>query len=226
VHASEVTAFIGPSGCGKSTMLKCCNRMHDITPGARMTGRIELFGEDVNAEHIDPPLLRRRFGWVAQKPNPFPFSIRENIVYGARIAGFCETRAAQDELVERHLREAGLWDEVKDRLKSPGTELSGGQQQRLCIARALATRPDVLLMDEPCSAIDPIASARVEELIADLHRERAIVIITHNMEQAARIAQKTAYFHLGALLEAGDTRDLFENPQTEEARTYLSGKFG
>ncbi|MEM8753069.1 MAG: phosphate ABC transporter ATP-binding protein [Pseudomonadota bacterium] len=226
LHQGEVTALIGPSGCGKSTFLKCLNRMHEATPGARVAGDIRLYGEDVYAPEVDPPLLRRRFGWVAQKPNPFPSSVKENVVYGARLAGLCNGRAEEDELAERLLREAGLWDEVKDRLDAPGTNLSGGQQQRLCIARALSTDPDILLMDEPCSAIDPIAAARVERLVERLRRERAVVVITHNMEQAARLSQKAAFFHLGRLVEAGDARALFTEPRAEETRRYLAGRFG
>jgi phosphate transport system ATP-binding protein len=226
VCRGEVLALIGPSGCGKSTFLRCLNRMNDIVEGARVTGRILLDGADIYAPSMDLVLLRARVGMVAQKPNPFPKSVYENIAYGPRIHGLTRSRKELDALVERALRDAALWDEVKDRLREPGTSLSGGQQQRLCIARAIAVSPDVLLMDEPCSAIDPIATQRIEDLIAQLRRDYAIVIVTHNMQQAARISQRTAYFHLGAVLEVGTTEQLFTNPQDPKARDYIQGRFG
>lgn len=226
VFDRQALAFIGPSGCGKSTLLKCFNRMHDYTRGAHHTGDILLEGREIHTEDIDPPLLRRRFGWVAQKPNPFPKSIYENVAYGARIHGRTGNRAELDERVESCLRQAGLWDEVKDRLSEPGTDLSGGQQQRLCIARALSTDPDILLMDEPCSAIDPIATQKVEDLIMDLKTRYCVVIVTHNMEQARRIADRVAFFRLGEMLEAAPTKALFDHPETDWCREYLSGTYG
>ncbi|MEO0821038.1 MAG: phosphate ABC transporter ATP-binding protein [Pseudomonadota bacterium] len=225
IHPGEVIAFMGPSGCGKTTLLKLLNRMHDDTPGARMTGSITLDGADIYAPEIDPPVLRKRFGWVAQKPNPFADSVRENIAYGARLHGLYEGRDL-DAHVERCLTRAALWDEVRDRLGESGLDLSGGQQQRLCIARALSTEPDAMLMDEPCSSIDPIATAGIEALIRELARSLAIVIITHNMEQARRIADRVAFFKLGRLLEVGPAREVFDNPQHPETRAYLAGAFG
>ncbi len=221
-----VTAFIGPSGCGKSTFLRCLNRMNDTIPGCRVSGDIRLDGDDIYHRRVDPVLLRARVGMVFQKPNPFPKSIRDNVAYGPRIHGLAQTRADLEEIVERALRRAALWDEVKDRLDSPGTGLSGGQQQRLCIARAVATEPEVLLMDEPCSALDPIATAQVEELIDELRRSYSVVIVTHSMQQAARVSQKTAFFHLGNLVEFGDTSEIFTNPQDPRTESYITGRIG
>jgi phosphate transport system ATP-binding protein len=226
IFEHEVTAFIGPSGCGKTTLLRCLNRSNDIVPGIRMEGRILLDGHDVNDAEIDPPLLRRRFGWVAQKPNPFPWSIYSNVVYGPKIHGLVATKAERDEIVETCLRRVGLWDEVKDRLGEPGTDLSGGQQQRLCVARAIATKPEVILMDEPASALDPLATAKLEDLIDDLRDEYTVVIITHNMQQAARVSQRVAFFHLGSLIEQGDTEAIFVAPKDELTQRYITGHFG
>ena len=221
-----VTAFIGPSGCGKSTFLRCINRMNDTIPTARVEGRILLDGEDIHDRRVDPVQLRARVGMVFQKPNPFPKSIYDNVAYGPRIHGLARNRAELDEIVERSLRGAALWNEVKDRLSEPGTGLSGGQQQRLCIARAVATSPEVLLMDEPCSALDPIATAQVEELIDGLRENFSVVIVTHSMQQAARVSQKTAFFHLGNLVEYGDTDDIFTRPQDSRTEAYISGRIG
>jgi phosphate transport system ATP-binding protein len=226
LYRNEVTAFIGPSGCGKSTLLRCLNRTNDVIPDVRMEGCILLDAENINAPNVDPPVLRRRFGWIAQKPNPFPWSIRFNITYGARIQGVINSRREADELVERMLRTVGMWDEVKDRLHESGTDLSGGQQQRLCIARALATEPEVILMDEPCSALDPVATANVENIIDQLRERYTIVIVTHNMQQAARVAQRTAFFHLGRLLELGDTEQVFVKPKTEQCQDFVTGRYG
>jgi phosphate transport system ATP-binding protein len=227
LYPNEVLAFIGPSGCGKSTMLKALNRMHDMTRGVEITGHVSLDGQDIHAREIDPPLLRRRFGWVAQKPNPFPSSIWQNVAYGPRIHGLMADRAELEAHVETCLRKAHLWDEVKDRLHSEtGLDLSGGQQQRLCIARALSTLPDVLLMDEPTGSIDPIATAKVEELVLELKAEKSIVIVTHSMMQARRVADRVAYFHLGRLLEIGPTEVMFTAPETPEARAFIEGRFG
>lgn len=226
LHAREVTAFIGPSGCGKTTLLRCINRTNEIIPGARMTGRITLDGEDIYAADLDPPLVRKRFGWVAQRPNPFPWSVYTNVAYGPRIHGLVKTRAETDALVEDCLRRAALWDEVKDRLSEIGTDLSGGQQQRLCIARAIATDPDVILMDEPASSLDPIATAKIEELIDELRERYAIVIITHNMQQAARVAQRVAVFHLGKLVEEGDAETVFLRPRHDVSKAYIMGRMG
>lgn len=226
ISEHEVTAFIGPSGCGKTTLLRCLNRTNDIVVGARLTGLIALDGEDIYAPGQDAVLLRRHFGWVAQKPNPFPSSVYKNIVYGPQIQGLVGSRAEADEIVETSLRRAGMWDEVKDRLDEAGTDLSGGQQQRLCIARAIATDPEVILMDEHCSALDPIATAKIEQLIDELRERYTIVVITHNMQQAARIAQQTAFFHLGELVEAGDTEQLFTQPRTERCQDYVTGRYG
>jgi phosphate transport system ATP-binding protein len=222
----EVTAFIGPSGCGKTTLLRCINRMNDDIRGAVMTGRIRLEGQDVNDPAIDPPLIRQRFGWVAQKPNPFPWSVHQNVAYPAHIHGLCRTRADADALVERCLRRTGLWDEVKDRLREPGTSLSGGQQQRLCIARAIAANPDVLLLDEPGSALDPISTAMLEQLIDELRLEYTIVVITHNIQQAARISQSVAMFHRGRMVEHGDARDVLISPKADVTQAYITGMFG
>lgn len=222
----SVTALIGPSGCGKSTFLRCLNRMNDTIEGARVTGEILMDGEDINSPSIDPVLLRSRVGMVFQKPNPFPKSIYDNIAYGPRIHGLVESQDELNAVVEKSLRRAGLWDEVKDRLSLPGTSLSGGQQQRLCIARAIAVRPEVILMDEPCSALDPIATARIEELIDELRKRYCIVIVTHSMQQAARVSQRTAFFHLGHLVEMGDTDQIFTNPRERRTEDYITGRFG
>ncbi|MFC3170021.1 MULTISPECIES: phosphate ABC transporter ATP-binding protein PstB [Paracoccus] len=221
-----VTAFIGPSGCGKSTFLRCINRMNDTIPIARVEGEILLDGEDVYDRRVDPVQLRAKVGMVFQKPNPFPKSIYDNVAYGPRIHGLARNRAELDAIVERALRGAALWNEVKDRLQEPGTGLSGGQQQRLCIARAVATSPEVLLMDEPCSALDPIATAQVEELIEELRSQFSVVIVTHSMQQAARVSQKTAFFHLGNLVEYGDTDDIFTKPKDSRTEAYISGRIG
>jgi phosphate transport system ATP-binding protein len=221
-----VTAFIGPSGCGKSTFLRCINRMNDTIPCARMTGRIEIDGRDIYDRDLDVVQLRARVGMVFQKPNPFAKSIYENVAYCPRIHGFGRTKADFDEIVEVSLRRAGLWEEVKDRLSQPGTGLSGGQQQRLCIARAIAIDPEVILMDEPASALDPIATARIEELIDELRRNYTIVIVTHSMQQAARVSQRTAFFHLGKIVEVGDTATVFTNPKDKRTLDYITGRFG
>jgi phosphate transport system ATP-binding protein len=221
-----VTALIGPSGCGKSTFLRTMNRMNDTIPGAAVTGRIEMDGEDVNARSVDPVLLRARVGMVFQKPNPFPKTIYENVAYGPRIHGLASSKAEMDVVVEASLKRAGLWEEVADRLHSPGTGLSGGQQQRLVIARAIAVEPEVILMDEPCSALDPIATAKIEELIDELRERYCIVIVTHSMAQAARVSQRTAFFHLGRLVETGDTEDIFTNPRERRTLDYITGRFG
>jgi phosphate transport system ATP-binding protein len=226
VTQDEVVAFIGPSGCGKSTFLRTLNRMNDTVPSARVEGQIHLDGEDIYAPDMDVVQLRARVGMVFQKPNPFPKSIYENVAYGPRIHGLTQGKAALDEVVETSLRRAGLWDEVKDRLSNSGTALSGGQQQRLCIARAIAVDPEVILMDEPCSALDPIATAKIEELIHALKGRYAIVIVTHNMQQAARVSQRTAFFHLGHLVEFGATSDIFTNPKAERTKDYITGRYG
>lgn len=226
VYQEDVTAFIGPSGCGKSTFLRSLNRMNDTIPTARVTGDIRLDGEDIYAREMDVVQLRARVGMVFQKPNPFPKSIYENVAYGPKIHGLAQSKAELDRIVERSLSRAGLWNEVKDRLSDSGTALSGGQQQRLCIARAIAVDPEVILMDEPCSALDPIATARIEELIHDLRGRYAIVIVTHNMQQAARVSQRTAFFHLGQLIEYGDTSDIFTNPRQERTKDYITGRYG
>lgn len=226
IATEHVTAFIGPSGCGKSTFLRTLNRMNDTIPGARVEGTIELDGRDIYSPDMDVVQLRARVGMVFQKPNPFPKSIYENVAYGPRIHGLAGTKADMDAIVEKSLRRAGLWDEVKDRLSDAGTALSGGQQQRLCIARAIAVSPEVILMDEPCSALDPIATARIEELIDELKGRYAIVIVTHSMQQAARVSQKTAFFHLGAMVEYGDTSMIFTNPREERTKDYITGRYG
>ena len=221
-----VTAFIGPSGCGKSTFLRCLNRMNDTIPICRVEGQILLDGEDIYDRRVDPVNLRARVGMVFQKPNPFPKSIYDNVAYGPRIHGLSRSKAELDDIVERALRRGAIWDEVKDRLHQPGTGLSGGQQQRLCIARAVATEPEVLLMDEPCSALDPIATAQVEELIDELRQNYSVVIVTHSMQQAARVRQKTACFHLGNLVEYGDTEQIFTNPADPRTESYITGRIG
>lgn len=221
-----VTALIGPSGCGKSTFLRCINRMNDTIPGARVEGRILLDGEDVNDRSLDPVLLRARVGMVFQKPNPFPKSIFENVAYGPKIHGIATSRSELEGVVEQALKRAGLWKEVSDRLDQPGTGLSGGQQQRLVIARAIAINPEVILMDEPCSALDPIATARIEELIDELRAQYCIIIVTHSMAQAARVSQRTAFFHMGRLVEAGPTGDIFTRPGDSRTQDYITGRFG
>jgi len=226
VSREHVTAFIGPSGCGKSTFLRTLNRMNDTIVGARVEGSILLDGEDIYASAMDVVQLRARVGMGLQKPNPFPKSIYENVAYGPRIHGLATSRSHLEEIVERSLRRAGLWDEVKDRLSESGTALSGGQQQRLCIARAIAVDPEVILMDEPCSALDPIATAKIEELIHELRGRYAIVIVTHNMQQAARVSQRTAFFHLGNLIEYGDTSEIFTNPRETRTKDYITGRYG
>jgi phosphate transport system ATP-binding protein len=226
IDQDKVTAFIGPSGCGKSTFLRTLNRMNDTIASARVEGDIRLDGEDVYAREMDVVQLRARVGMVFQKPNPFPKSIYENVAYGPRIHGLASSKADMDRIVERSLARAGLWGEVKDRLSDSGTALSGGQQQRLCIARAIAVDPEVILMDEPCSALDPIATAKIEELIHELKGRYAIVVVTHNMQQAARVSQRTAFFHLGQLVEYGQTSDIFTNPREERTRDYITGRYG
>ncbi|MFC3581719.1 phosphate ABC transporter ATP-binding protein PstB [Sphingomonas hylomeconis] len=226
VDQDEVTAFIGPSGCGKSTFLRTLNRMNDTVASAKVTGDIRLDGEDIYAPSMDVVQLRARVGMVFQKPNPFPKSIFENVAYGPRIHGLAANKTDLAEVVEKSLKRAGLWEEVKDRLSESGTALSGGQQQRLCIARAIAVDPEVILMDEPCSALDPIATARIEELIHELKGRYAIVIVTHNMQQAARVSQRTAFFHLGTLVEYGNTSDIFTNPRQERTKDYITGRYG
>jgi phosphate transport system ATP-binding protein len=221
-----VTAFIGPSGCGKSTFLRCLNRMNDTVASARVEGSIKLQGEDIYDPRVDPVQLRAKVGMVFQKPNPFPKSIYDNVSYGPKIHGLTRSKAETDEIVEKSLRRAALWNEVKDRLHSPGTGLSGGQQQRLCIARAIATSPEVLLMDEPCSALDPIATAQVEELIDELRAEYSVVIVTHSMQQAARVSQRTAFFHLGNLVEYGETGKVFTSPVDPRTESYITGRIG
>jgi phosphate transport system ATP-binding protein len=226
IYDDLVTAFIGPSGCGKSTFLRCLNRMNDTIPTARVSGSIELDGEDITTSDMDVVQLRARVGMVFQKPNPFPKSIFENVAYGPRIHGLAQSKAELGEIVEKSLKRAGLWDEVKDRLQESGTALSGGQQQRLCIARAIAVDPEVILMDEPCSALDPIATARIEELIHELRGRYAMAIVTHNMQQAARVSQRTAFFHLGELVEYGKTSEIFTNPREQRTQDYITGRYG
>ena len=219
-----VTAFIGPSGCGKSTFLRCINRMNDTIVGCKVTGSITFEGKELT--EFDPVYLRSRIGMVFQKPNPFPKSIYDNVAYGPRIHGMAKNKAELDDIVERALKKGAIWDEVKDRLDAPGTGLSGGQQQRLCIARATATQPDVLLMDEPCSALDPIATAQIEELINELRENYCVIIVTHSMQQAARVSQKTAFFHLGHLVEFDDTNKIFTNPEDPRTESYITGRIG
>jgi len=226
IGRNQVISMIGPSGCGKSTFLRCLNRMNDTIPSARVTGSIKLDGEEIQDRGIDVVPLRARAGMVFQKPNPFPKSIYENVAYGPRIHGLTNSRAELDELVETSLRRAGLWGEVKDRLDAPGTSLSGGQQQRLCIARTIAVSPEVILMDEPCSALDPIATAIIEQLIDELREHYTIAIVTHSMQQAARVSQRTAYFHLGDLIEVGHTEQIFSKPQHKLTEDYITGRFG
>ncbi|WP_337661514.1 phosphate ABC transporter ATP-binding protein PstB [Erythrobacter sp. Alg231-14] len=226
IPSKYVTAFIGPSGCGKSTFLRALNRMNDTIPSARVEGKIELDSEDIYSSSMDVVRLRARVGMVFQKPNPFPKSIYENIAYGPRIHGIFHDKDDLDQIVENSLSRAGLWNEVKDRLTDPGTALSGGQQQRLCIARAIAVDPEVILMDEPCSALDPIATAKIEELIAELSDRYAIVIVTHSMQQAARVSQRTAFFHLGNIVEYGRTSDIFTTPIEQRTKDYITGRYG
>jgi len=226
IPENQVTAFIGPSGCGKSTFLRCINRMNDTIDICRVAGTIAIDGRDIYDRDIDVVQLRAQVGMVFQKPNPFPKSIYDNIAYGPRIHGMVAGKSDTDDLVESSLKRAGLWDEVKDRLEQPGTGLSGGQQQRLCIARAIAVSPEVILMDEPCSALDPIATARIEELIDELRQNFTIVIVTHSMQQAARVSQKTAFFHLGILVEQGATEQIFTNPEDKRTQDYITGRFG
>ncbi len=226
INLNEVTALIGPSGCGKSTYLRCINRMNDVIDGCRVVGSIDIDGQDIYDKSLDVVQLRARVGMVFQKPNPFPKSIYDNIAYGPRIHGIGNHRDEMEEIVQTSLERAGLWLEVKDRLESPGTGLSGGQQQRLCIARAIAVNPEVILMDEPCSALDPIATAKIEELIDELRQNFTIVIVTHSMQQAARVSQRTAFFHLGELVEVNDTEQIFTNPQDERTQGYITGRFG
>lgn len=221
-----VTAFIGPSGCGKSTFLRCLNRMNDTIDICRVEGIIKIDGDDIYDNAVDPVQLRAKVGMVFQKPNPFPKSIYDNVAYGPKVHGLAKSKADLDVIVEKALRRGAIWDEVKDRLHAPGTGLSGGQQQRLCIARAVATEPEVLLMDEPCSALDPIATAQVEELIDELRQSYSLVIVTHSMQQAARVSQRTAFFHLGNLVEFGDTSQIFTNPQDSRTESYITGRIG
>jgi phosphate transport system ATP-binding protein len=225
VHGNEVLALIGPSGCGKSTFLRSLNRMNDTVPGVSVTGQVELDGEPIYGSDVDPVLVRRRVGMVFQRSNPFPKSIFENVAYGLRIAGVKDGRLVA-ERVERALRHAALWDEVKDRLHESGLGLSGGQQQRLCIARALAVEPEVLLMDEPASALDPIATAKIEDLVSELRTDLTIVIVTHNMQQAARVSQRTGFFYMGRLVEVADTTTIFTRPKQRETEDYITGRFG
>ena len=226
IAEKQVISFIGPSGCGKSTFLRCLNRMNDTIDICRIEGEIALDGKNIYAPDVDVVPLRARVGMVFQKPNPFPKSIYDNVAYGPRIHGLAAGTAELDEIVEMSLERAGLWNEVKDRLQQPGTGLSGGQQQRLCIARTIAVSPEVILMDEPCSALDPIATARIEELIDELSSQFTIVIVTHSMQQAARVSQRTAYFHLGKLVEVGETEQMFTTPQHEMTQDYITGRFG
>jgi len=226
IYSSKVTAFIGPSGCGKSTFLRCLNRMNDRIPSCRAEGRILINDNDIYAPEVDVVQLRTHVGMVFQKPNPFPKSIYENVAYAPRIHGLAKDGPEMDELVETSLKKAGIWDEVKDKLQQPGTALSGGQQQRLCIARTIAVQPDIILMDEPCSALDPIATARIEELMDELKQEYTIVIVTHNMQQAARVSDYTAYFYLGDLIEFAETHTIFTAPANQQTEDYITGRFG
>ncbi len=224
---AQITAIIGPSGCGKSTFVRCLNRMHEVIHGARAEGEVLLDGENIYAPEVDPVQVRRRIGMVFQRPTPFPtMSVEDNVAAGLRLNGIAVSRSETDQVVERCLRQAALWEEVKDRLRAPGGSLSGGQQQRLCVARALAVEPEVLLMDEPCSALDPISTARIEELLLELKANYTIVIVTHNMQQAARTADMTAFFYAGELIEFGETRRIFTNPTRRETEDYITGRFG
>jgi phosphate transport system ATP-binding protein len=226
VYSRQITALIGPSGCGKTTFLRCLNRMNDVVDGCRVSGSIELDGKDIYAADVDVVALRSRIGMVFQKPNPFPKSIFENVAYGPKIHGLAEHRTDLEEIVVNSLVKAGLFDEVKDRLHAPATGLSGGQQQRLCIARTISINPEVVLMDEPCSALDPIATARIEDLMWELKENYSIIIVTHSMQQAARVSQRTGFFHLGDLVEVGTTEKIFQNPRDERTRDYITGRFG
>jgi phosphate transport system ATP-binding protein len=231
IFKHQVTALIGPSGCGKSTLLRCLNRMNDLIPEAKVTGHIYLDGVDILGNNVDPVQIRRRVGMVFQKPNPFPMSIRDNVAFGPRRLGLAKGRGELNDLVERSLQQAAIWDEVKDKLDTPGTALSGGQQQRLCIARVLAVQPEVILMDEPCSALDPIATLRIEELMSELAKDYTIAIVTHNMQQAARVSHWTAYMlageeRIGHMIEFGVTRDIFTNPKDKRTEDYITGRFG
>jgi phosphate transport system ATP-binding protein len=226
IKEQHITALIGPSGCGKSTFLRSLNRMNDLVPGTRVEGKIYIDGQDIYAKSVDPILLRRKVGMIFQKSNPFPKSIYENVAYGVRINGYAKKKAELDEIVEKSLRDAAIWDEVKDRLTSSALGLSGGQQQRLCIARSLAVKPDTLLMDEPASALDPISTAKIEELILDLKKRYTIIIVTHNMQQAARISDVTAFFYMGELIEIDSTSKMFTNPSRKETEDYITGRFG
>jgi phosphate transport system ATP-binding protein len=227
ISANQVTAIIGPSGCGKSTMVRCFNRMHEVVPSARVEGQVLLDGDDIYAPAVDPVDVRRRIGMVFQRPTPFPtMSVADNVAAGLTLNGVALTRVERNRIVEQSLRQAALWDEVKDRLNRPGTSLSGGQQQRLCVARALAVKPEVLLMDEPCSALDPISTARIEELLLELKENYTIVIVTHNMQQAARCSDFTAFMYTGKLIEFGETKQIFTNPVRRETEDYITGRFG
>ncbi len=226
IRNHTVTAFIGPSGCGKSTFLRCLNRMNDTIEICRVTGQIMMDQKDIYDPNVDPVQLRAKVGMVFQKPNPFPKSIYDNVSYGPKIHGLAQNKDDMDHIVERSLKRAALWKEVKDRLHEPGTGLSGGQQQRLCIARAIATAPEVLLMDEPCSALDPIATAQIEELIDELRSKYSVVIVTHSMQQAARVSQETSFFHLGVLVESGETEKIFTAPEDERTQNYITGRIG
>ena len=226
IMEKEVTSLIGPSGCGKSTLLKCINRMNDLVEICNIKGQILLDSEDINDENQDPVLLRMKIGMVFQKPNPFPKSIYDNVAFGPKLHGMVKSKGELDNIVVQSLSKSGLYDEVKDRLFEPGTSLSGGQQQRMCIARALAVNPEILLMDEPCSALDPIATAKIEDLIAELKQQYTIVIVTHSMQQAARVSDRTAYMHMGELIETGMTKSIFSNPQHEKTQDYITGRIG
>lgn len=226
IQPNQVTAFIGPSGCGKSTFLRCLNRMNDVIDICRVSGDIRVDGDDIYDPSLDVVLLRARVGMVFQKPNPFPKSIYDNVAYGPRIHGIAKDKNDLDEIVQSSLERAGIFEEVKDRLNEPGTGLSGGQQQRLCIARAIAVSPEIILMDEPCSALDPIATARIEELMDELRQNFTIIIVTHSMQQAARVSQRTAFFHLGKLVEVNETEQIFTNPSDERTQHYITGRFG
>ena len=226
IHGHQITSLIGPSGCGKSTFLRCINRMNDVVPTCRVEGKVTLDGDDIYRSDIDVVQLRARIGMVFQKPNPFPKSIYDNVAYGPRIHGLAADATGLDEIVVTSLARAGLFDEVKDRLDDPGTGLSGGQQQRLCIARAIAVQPEVILMDEPCSALDPIATARIEELMGELTENYTLVIVTHSMQQAARVSARTAFFHLGVVVEEGETAKIFTDPAEDRTRDYITGRFG
>lgn len=226
INEKETTALIGPSGCGKSTLLRCFNRMNDTIENCVVKGNINIDNANVNNPEIDVVQLRTKIGMVFQKPNPFPKSIFDNVAYGPKIHGMAKNKLELEEIVEKSLKQAGLWSEVKDRLSEPGTSLSGGQQQRLCIARAIAVRPEIILMDEPCSALDPIATANIEELMDELKKEFTIIIVTHNMQQAARVSKNTAFFHLGKLIELGPTDQIFTNPKLEKTQDYITGRYG